>query len=60
VGNVSEATTGFKSFALKVMNPFFKRKHHAKVVGFKLGGKYGNTKMTLDLDAGKDMNKQSR
>lgn len=59
-GNVSNATTGFKSFILKVMNPFFKRKHHAKVVGFKLSGRYGNTNMMLDLDAGKDMKKQSR
>jgi hypothetical protein len=59
-GNVSQASTGFKSFALKVMTPFFKRKQHAKVVGFKLSGRYGNTNMSLDLDAGKDMNKQSR
>jgi hypothetical protein len=57
-GNVSNATTGFKSFALKVMTPFFKRRHHVKIVGFKLGGKYGNTNMSLDLDAASEMQKR--
>ncbi len=59
-GNVSDATTGFKSFALKVITPFFKRQHHVKIVGFKLSGKYGNTNMSLDLDAGSEMRKRSQ
>ncbi|MBV8810507.1 MAG: hypothetical protein JO033_17690 [Acidobacteriaceae bacterium] len=59
-GSVSDATTGFKSFALKVMTPFFKKRHHVKIVGFKLSGKYGHTNMNVDLDAASEMRKRSQ
>jgi hypothetical protein len=48
-GNPSDATTGFKSLMVKVIAPFFRRKHAAKVVPFKITGSYSNVKMSLDL-----------
>ncbi|MGH9695045.1 MAG: hypothetical protein ACRD5Z_12920, partial [Bryobacteraceae bacterium] len=48
-GNPSEATTGFKSLMVKVITPFFRKKHTAKVVPFKINGSYSNANMSLDL-----------
>ena len=48
-GNPSDATTGFKSLMVKVITPFFRKKHAAKVVPFKITGSYSNANMSLDL-----------
>jgi hypothetical protein len=48
-GNPSDATTGFKSLMVKVIAPFFRKKHTAKIVPFKITGSYSNVKMSLDL-----------
>ncbi len=47
-GNVSDATTGVKSVLVKVITPFFKKRHHAKVVPFKITGPYGKTSISLN------------
>ena len=52
-GDVADATTGMKSMFLKVLTPFFKHHHQAKVVPFKLTGPLGNTVISLDLGAKK-------
>lgn len=52
-GQPGDATTGFKSFVVKAITPFFKRKHSEKVVPFKLTGKYGNVSCSLDLGSKK-------
>ncbi len=46
----SDATTGFKSFLLKTMTPFLKKKDGEKVVPFKITGNY--QKIEMGLDAG--------
>jgi hypothetical protein len=48
-GNPSDATTGFRSLMVKVITPFFRRKHTAKIVPFKITGSYSNINMSLDL-----------
>ncbi len=48
-GDVADATTGFKSFLVKAISPFFKRKQHVKVVPFKITGPYGHTNISLNL-----------
>jgi hypothetical protein len=48
-GEISDVASGAKSFFLKALTPFFKRKKHVKVVPFKLTGPYGNTTISLDL-----------
>lgn len=52
-GQPGDATTGFKSFIVKTISPFFKRRHSEKVVPFKLTGKYGNVSCALDLGSKK-------
>lgn len=52
-GQPGDATTGFKSFVVKAISPFFKKKNSEKVVPFKLTGKYGNVSCYLDLGAKK-------
>lgn len=47
----SDATTGFKSFLLKVMTPFLKKRGKARVVPFKIGGSYGNPQIGMDFSA---------
>jgi len=47
-GNVADATTGIKSLFVKVLTPFFKKKHRAKVVPFKITGPYGQTSIALN------------
>jgi AsmA-like C-terminal region len=52
-GQPGDATTGFKSFLVKAITPFFKKRHCEKVVPFKLTGKYGNVNCGLDLGSKK-------
>ena len=52
-GNVSDATTGFKSFLVKAISPFFKKRRHAKIVPFKITGPYGKTSISLNLESKK-------
>lgn len=56
-GNVSAAETGVKSFLLKVLNPFFKRWRQQKVVPFKIAGPYGHTRVSLDLNRKRELQK---
>ena len=48
-GSPSEATTGFKSFLVKAITPFFKKKASQKIVPFKITGNYSNALVGLDL-----------
>jgi hypothetical protein len=48
-GDVADTETGFKSILLKALTPFFKHRHHAKIVPFKITGPYGKTQVSLDL-----------
>ncbi len=48
-GKLSDATSGFKSLMLKVVNPFFKKKHGVKVIPFKITGTYGHPAVALDF-----------
>ena len=48
-GKLSDATTGFKSLALKVITPFFKKKSGVRMVPFKITGTYGNPNVALDV-----------
>ncbi len=48
-GDPSDATTGFKSFMVKLLTPFFRRRHSMKVVPFKITGSYSNMRTALDL-----------
>jgi hypothetical protein len=52
-GDPSHATTGFKSLMVKVITPFLKKKHAAKVVPFKITGSYSNVNVSLDVLGGK-------
>ncbi len=45
----SATTTGFKSFLLKAMTPFLKKKGKERVVPFKMTGTYEHTAIGLDL-----------
>lgn len=56
-GDVSKSTTGIKAFFMKALTPFFKRKHGDKIVGFHLTGKYGQTNVMFDPDAGAQFQK---
>jgi hypothetical protein len=48
--NISDTTTGTKSFLLKMMNPFFKKKPKGEVVPVKISGTYNHPTFGLDLD----------
>lgn len=48
-GDPSKATSGFKSLMVKVVTPFFKRRHETKVVPFKVTGSYSNVNLGLDF-----------
>jgi hypothetical protein len=52
-GDPSDAATGFKSLMIKVITPFFKKKHAAKVIPFRITGSYSNMNVSLDLGRGK-------
>jgi hypothetical protein len=43
------ATTGFKSWVLRAITPFLKKKQNLRVVPFKITGNYNNTNVGLDL-----------
>ncbi len=45
----SNAATGFKSFLLKAMSPFLKKRQANKVVPFKITGDYQHTTTGLDM-----------
>ncbi len=45
----ADAATGFKSFLLKAMTPFLKKKGKEKIVPFKITGNYERTAIGLDL-----------
>jgi hypothetical protein len=49
MATVSEATTGKKSFFLKVLDPFFKKKHAGAQVPITMTGPYGNTHFSAGL-----------
>jgi hypothetical protein len=48
-GKLSDATSGFKALVLKAITPFYKKKHHVKVVPFKITGTFANASVSLDL-----------
>lgn len=41
--SLSQATTGVKSFFLKILDPFFKKKHAGAVIPVAMTGSYGHT-----------------
>lgn len=43
------ATTGFKSWVLRAITPFLKKKQNMRVVPFKITGNFHNTSVGLDL-----------
>jgi hypothetical protein len=49
MATVSEATTGKKSFFLKVLDPFFKKKHAGAQVPIAMTGPYGDTHFSAGL-----------
>ena len=48
-GKLADTTTGFKSFVLKALNPFIKKKN-IKVVPFEINGTSSDPVFSLDLD----------
>jgi hypothetical protein len=48
-GKLADTTTGFKSFVLKALNPFIKKKNMT-VVPFEINGTSSNPVFSLDLD----------
>ncbi|MDQ2950005.1 MAG: AsmA-like C-terminal region-containing protein [Acidobacteriota bacterium] len=48
-GKLSDATSGFKSVMLKVINPFFKKKEGVKMIPFKITGTYAHPMVALDF-----------
>ncbi|HEX3876972.1 MAG TPA: AsmA-like C-terminal region-containing protein [Bryobacteraceae bacterium] len=47
-GHISDATTGFKSFLLKVVTPLFKKRNHERIIPFDITGSYGDAKVGID------------
>ena len=47
-GKLSDTTSGFKALILKVITPFFKKKHDIKVVPFKITGTFADASVSLD------------
>ncbi|MGI8959928.1 MAG: AsmA-like C-terminal region-containing protein [Bryobacteraceae bacterium] len=52
-GKIADATSGFKAVLVKAITPLFKKKASAKIVHFKITGKYQHTTVSLDLGAKK-------
>ncbi len=50
---ISKTTTGMKALLLKVMDPFFKKRHRGEVVPVHIGGTYEHPQYGLDLDKDK-------
>lgn len=53
---ISKTTTGMKSFLMKVMDPFFKKKKKGEVVPVHIGGTYEHPQFGLDLSPPKNQN----
>ncbi len=47
-GRLSDTASGFKALIIKVITPFFKKKHSARIVPFKITGSWGNATVGLD------------
>jgi hypothetical protein len=47
--DLSQATKGVKSFLLKALDPFFKKKHAGAVVPVRIGGTYSHPSYSVDL-----------
>jgi hypothetical protein len=52
-GKVGDATSGVKALLVKAITPLFKKRASAKIVPFKITGKYQHTTVSLDLSAKK-------
>lgn len=48
-GKVADATSGFKALIVKAITPFFKKRASARIVHFKITGRYQHTTVSLDL-----------
>jgi AsmA-like C-terminal region len=48
-GKPWQATTGFKSWVLRAITPFLKKKQNMRVVPFRITGNYSKTNVGLDL-----------
>jgi hypothetical protein len=46
-GKLSDTTSGFKAFILKLITPFLKKKNEVTVVPFKIGGTFKDAKVSL-------------
>jgi hypothetical protein len=46
---LSQTTKGIKSFLLKPLDPFFRKKKHLSVVPIRISGSYGHTSISLKL-----------
>jgi hypothetical protein len=57
-GNPWTATTGFKSFFVRIITPFLKKKHDIRIVPFKLTGNYHHMTIGLDLGRKKQIKEQ--
>ena len=47
---ISNTTSGAKALLLKVMEPFFKKKHNGEVVPVRISGTYEHPTYGLDLN----------
>ena len=47
-GRLSDTTSGFKAVVVKLITPFFKKKHDVKIVPFKITGTFDNASVSLD------------
>jgi hypothetical protein len=52
-GKVGDATTGLKAVLVKAVTPLFKKRASARIVPFKITGKYQHTTVALDVGAKK-------
>jgi hypothetical protein len=52
-GKVGEATSGVKALLVKAITPLFKKRASAKIVPFKITGKYQHTTVARDMGAKK-------
>jgi hypothetical protein len=57
---ISDTTTGAKSLLLKMMDPFFKKKHNGEVVPVRISGTYSHPTFGLDFDDKRARNKPKR
>ena len=57
---ISNTTSGAKSLLLKMMDPFFKKKHNGEVVPVRISGTYDHPTFGLDFDDKRAQNKPKR